>query len=223
MSMKKQEGVAMDDMTLDLTFPFGVSGAFLMNENRFLEIHRMTEEFSLLSLRLQEVEAKIGNCSNSQWLISFRKQCHRLRRDHKRKLVELADSLEIEKSTLTAKKDETRQKLLRLEPTALDSSTLARASYHNPFPFVHQKQTRGKNTAVEARNAAIDCLLHLPNNRTICEHLDDEFPPTKDRPAPQFPDPWFRKFGVMSFVEAYHKCPHLVHSMIGKRRREQSP
>ena len=79
-----------------------------------------------------------------------------------------------------------------------------------------------KDLGVAARNKVIDGLLHLPN-LAICKALDDEFPPTKERPAPQFPDSWFREFGIKFFAEAYNNCPRLVNTMIWRRRKQLSP
>lgn len=212
----------MNDMGLVLSVPVGVSGAFLVDKKRFSEIQKLSIEFSRLSSRLAEVQYKLRRCNDSEWLASFEDRCRRLKRDAKRELVELADSLETEKATLTAKAEEIRQKLLQLEPTALDlNHTLVGASSQYGTPFTKPASKRERNPAIEARNRVIDCQLHLPND-AICEVLDEEFPPLKDRPASQFPNSWFERLGVMSFKEAHCKCPHLVHTLIWKRRKLQS-
>jgi hypothetical protein len=208
----------MNETGLALSAPVGVSGAFLVDKKLFSEIQKLSAEYLRLSSRLAEVLYKLRCCNDPQWFISFENRCRRLKRDPERELVELADSLEIEKAALTAREEETRQKLLQLEPTALDlSHTLAGAASQYRAPFTASK--REKNPAIEARNKVIDCLLHLPNDLAICIALDEEFPPTKDRPASQFPNRWFVRLGVKSFEEAYRKCPHLVHTLIWKRRR----
>jgi hypothetical protein len=201
-----------------------VSGKFLCDKETFSEIRKLFAEFRGLSSKLGKVEYDLRCFDDPEWIASFEKQCQRLKRDPKRQLIARADSLETQKAALASQIDEVRHKLLLLEPTALDirhSLVGAPAQYWHPLPS--PKRRKEKNAAVEARNAAIDCLLHLPNDLAICKALDDEFPPTQDRPAPQLPNSWFERFGVKSFVEAYRKCPHCVHTMIGKRRGLQSP
>ena len=214
----------MSEMGLDLSVPVGVSGAFLCDRARFYEIRELLTEFDRSNSRLSEVEYGLLCCNDPQWLAKFEGRCRQLNRDLEQELVKRAESLEAEKKSLTERIAELRQKLLALEPSALQvHTTLVGPSILYPQPLLNSGPRKERNAAVAARNAAIDCYLQLPNDLAICEALDDEFPPTKDRPAPQFPDPWFQKFGVKSFVEAYYKCPHLVHTLIGKRRTRQSP
>jgi hypothetical protein len=213
----------MNEMGLALSGPVGVSGAFLVDKKRFSAIQKLSVDYSRLSSRLAEVQYKLRCCNDSEWLASFENRCRRLKRDPERELVELADSLEIEKAALTTKVAESRLKLLQLEPTALDLNySLVGASSQYGAPFTRPASKRERNPALEARNKVIDCLLHLLNDLAICKALDEEFPPTKDRPASQFPNRWFVRLGVKSFEEAYCKCPHLVHTLIWKRRRLQS-
>jgi len=213
----------MNEMGLALSGPVGVSGAFLIDKKRFSEIHKLSAEYSRLRSRLAEVLYKLRCCNDSEWLSSFENRYLRLKRDPKRELIELTDRLEIEKAALAARVAESRKRLLQLEPTALDLNySLVGASSAYGAPFTRPASKRERNPAIEARNKVIDCLLHLPNDLAICKAWDDQFPATQDRPAPQFPDRWFERFGVKSFVEAYFKAPHLVHTLIGKRRRLQS-
>lgn len=213
----------MNEMGLALSGPVGVSGAFLIDKERFSEIQKLSAEYSRLSSRLAEVLYKLRCCNDPQWFISLENRCRRLKRDSKQELVELVDVLEIEKAALTTKVAESRRKLLQLEPTALDlNHTLVGASSQYGAPLTRPASKRERNPAIEARNKVIDCLLHLPNDLAICKALDEEFPPPKDRPASQFPNRWFVRLAVKSFEEAYCKCPHLVHTLIWKRRRLQS-
>ena len=214
----------MENTGLELSAPVGVSGKFLCDKEKFSDILKHFIEFRRLNLKLGKVEYELRCFGDPEWIASFEKQCQRLKRDPKRQLVHRADSLETEKAALTSQIEEVRKKLLLLEPTALDTRhTVVGAPEQYWYPLPSPKRPKEKNAAVEARNAAIDCLLDLPNDLAICKALDDDFPSTKDRLAPQLPNSWFEKYGAKSFVQAYYKCPGLVHTMIWRRRRRQSP
>jgi len=139
--------------------------------------------------------------------------------DAKQELVVRARALEAEKRSLCEQRDELKEKLDKMDPSALQVHTSLAGARALCSPQRDLTATRAKDASIAARNKAIDCLLHL-SNLAICKALDDMFRPPH---APQFPDSWFRICGAKSFVEAYHECPHLVHTLISKRRRRQSP
>jgi hypothetical protein len=225
MRVKKHKGGTMESnpeqMGLNLSVPIGVSGAFLTDKARFSEIRQLFTEYSLLIERLAKAQHGLHNCMHPEWLFSFGNRCRRLRLDPNQELVEQERKLSIERTELTIGIEEVRRQLLQLEPRALDAChTMVGA-----LPFLshrrdlQESKRQGRKTpAVEARNSVIDCHLKLPN-LGICQELDGEFPYT-DRPAPQFPDNWFRCFNVKSFLEAYEhgECSRLVQTMISKRR-----
>jgi hypothetical protein len=209
---------------LDLCVPIGVSGAFLTDKTQFSEIRKLFAEHSLLIQKLATVALELQSINHPEWLTWFEKRCQRLKLDSKQALVERERKLCVEKTDLTIRKAEVQRKLLQLEPRALDTChTLVGVA---PFlrygdDFQESKGLGRKSPGVEARNSVIDCHLNL-SNCGVCQELDDEFPHT-DRPAPQFPENWFRRFDVKSFVEAldHSECSRLVRTMISKRRAKK--
>lgn len=209
----------MYESGLDFSAPVGVSGLFLSDDARFLEIRNLLVELDRLNLRLNKTEYDLACCNDPKWLDAFRERCRRSNRDAKQDLVLHAAGLETEKRSLIEKIDQLKQKLLELEPSALQVHTSLAGARALCLPVPSDvTPTRVKDPNVASRNKAIDCLLHL-RNFAICKELDDMFPPPH---APQLLDGWFRRFGVKSFVEAYRKCPRLVHAMIGRRRKLKS-
>lgn len=211
----------MDDSTLDLSAPIGVSGIFLTDTAKFTELHRQFAELLSITSRFEGVDARIRNCNDPAWLISFEKRCLRLNRDPRTELPELVQDLESQKNKLQAQKDETEKTILQLEPTALDvSRTLA--PRFGVFSGQREYPRLKKNPDIAARNTIIDARLDEPNE-VICNALDFELG-QPDRPTQGIPDSWIKKYGVKTFREAYNRCPNLVHAMIWKRRaRRHSP
>jgi hypothetical protein len=222
----KLQGVVMNDQGLELAVPVGVSGAFLRDRKRFEEIRKFRAEFNRSCSMLLETEQKLDLSVDPEWLTAFEQRCNRRKRNLEMALIDEAKSLEEQRTELAARKEEARQKLLELEPHAMDDVrySLVGCPSQNPYFGVGRTQRRQANPDVKTRNEAIDCLLDLPV-LGICKWLDDTFPHSGN-PAPQFPDTWFKRFGVSTFEQAYNnkKCKHLVRTMISKRRnKRQSP
>lgn len=214
----------MNEPDLELSVPVGVSGAFLRDKNRFAEIRRLYSEFNHLCSMLEDIERKLHSCNDPEWLTAFERRCLRLKRDAETALVAEESKLQTRRAELASSKEETRQKLLELEPSALDVHHTLGGSSRYLNPPVERRRQKQVSPEVGTRNKAIDSLLHL-SNLGICKELDDMFP-YSDRPAPQLPHAWPGRFDVKTFEEAYENkvCRHLVHTMISKRRKlSQSP
>lgn len=210
----------MNEQGLELTVPMGVSGAYLLDKARFGQIRIAWRTFYRLRSALLEVEQKLQRCHDPEWLTAFGQRCGRSKSNPEEALTEQVNRLGRQRMTLEAEKEEARSKLLALEPRALDGyQTLAAGS----LPYLHLPPRPARrilrNPAAKSRYEVIDCFLDLPN-KTIAYELDAAFP-FFDRPSPQLPEPWFEKYGVRTFKEAYghKKCKHLLISMISKRRR----
>ena len=198
-------------MTPSLAVSIGVSGAFLCDVERFHKIRRLSAELRTVRAQLCEVEARLRNCNDPDWLFRFGNACQRRRCDPKESFPALAEKLGADRVRLGAQMEELRRKLLELEPTFPLTA-------HSLLQFGPRATRRMKDPAVAARDAVIDARLDHPAP-AICEILDQEFPFT-GRPAPELPDRWFRDFGVKTFVQAYRKCPNRVRKMISVRRRK---
>jgi hypothetical protein len=209
----------MNEQGLELAVPVGVSGAFLRDRNRFEEIRKLRTEFNRLCSMHLETERKLDLFLDPEWLTAFEQRCKRLKRNLEIALIDEDERLERQSTELAARKEEARQRLLELEPNALDvRHLLVGCPSQCPIFPVKRTQQRRTNPEVKTRNEAIDCMLHL-SDLGICGELDDLFPKS-ERPAPQLLDSWVQRFGVTTFVEAYEneECKHLVHSMFSKRR-----
>jgi hypothetical protein len=210
--MKEQERVMNE--TVDVTFPVGVSGMFLRDKVKFSQLDSLFAELSSARKRLSDAEAQLRNCNHPAWLISFEKRCRRLKREPKQELISLVCKLEAEKIVLQATINDVRHKLRQLEPTAFDTITTL-AGLH--LPMAVPARRRMPNPDVIARNAVIDA--HLDHSDfAICQILDVEFSSSNGRIAAGLPDSWEIEYGVLTFCEAYHQCPQLVHTLISKRR-----
>ena len=209
--------VAMGGTTLSLAVPIGVSGAFLHDPGRFIEIHRLSAEFGKVKARLEEVEVRLRNCNEPEWLFRFGKTCERKKGNPKEELPALAEKLEADRARLRAQMEELQLKLREFEPT-LNLTTHSLVETASALQLAPRPTQRMQQPEVAARNAVVDAHLDDPNP-AICEILDQEFPYT-DRPASELPDLWFRDFGVKTFVEAYKKCPNRVQKLISVRRRK---
>ena len=207
----------MEEIKLSLAVPIGVSGAFLYDMERFLEIRRLSAELRSVQAELYEVEARLLNCNDPEWLSRFGNACQRKKCDPKEALPALTEKLEADRARLTARREELRLNLLKLEPTLhLTMHSLVEPA--SALQLAPRPAQRMQQPEVAARNAVIDSQLDLPN-LAICEILDVEFPFT-DRPARELPDGWVRDFSVKTFLEAYQECPNRVHKMISVRRRK---
>jgi len=208
----------MEEVTLNLAVPIGVSGAFLYDMERFLEIRRLSAELRSVQAELYEVEARLLSCNDPEGLSRFGNACQRKKCDPKEALPALTQKLEADRARLKAQMEELRLNLLKLEPT-LHLTMHSLVEPPSPLQLAPRATHRRQDPAVAARNAVIDAYLDQPD-LAICEILDQEFPRT-DGPAPELPDSWFRDFGVKTFIEAYKKCPNRVHKMISVRRRKR--
>jgi len=205
------------EITPSLAVPLGVSGAFLCDVERFHKIRRLSAELRTVRAQLCEVEARLRNCNDPDWLFRFGNACQRRRCDPKESLPALAGKLEADRIRLKAQMEELRLKLHELEPTLhLPAHSLVEPA--SVAQLAPRATHRMKDPALAGRNAVIDARLDHPA-LAICEILDQEFPFT-DRPASQLPDRWVRDFGVKTFVEAYGRCPNRVLKMISVRRRK---
>jgi hypothetical protein len=201
--------------TVETAVRYGISGQFLDNRENFSEISLLFAKLYSSSPKLQAVEEQLRNCNNPGWLIFFENRCKRLRRDPKHDLVSLVQKLEGQKATLQAAVENTRQSILKLEPTAFDTkTTLAGAS-----PMYHATPIRRRigNPDIVSRKAVIDAHRD-ESDKKICTLLDFHLG-VPGRRTLGIPDSWFTKCGVSTFSEAYLKCPELVHPLISKHRR----
>lgn len=208
----------MGETTVSLAVPIGVSGAFLHDPDRFIEIHRLSAEFHKVKAQLQEVEARHRGCNDPEWLFRFGKTCQRENRDPKEEHPALAKKLEADRAGFRAQMEELQLKLRELEPT-LPLTTHSLVEPTLPAQFAPKPTHRMKQPEVAARNTVIDARLDH-SDLAICEILDVEFPFT-DRPARELPDGWVRDFSAKTFVEAYQECPNRVHKLISVRRRKR--
>jgi hypothetical protein len=214
----------MNEEGLELSVPLGISGAFLRDRVRFTALRDLLKKFNHLGRLVYETEQKLDSINDPEWLSVF---------ERRRKPVELAeleitlkleaDGLEKRLVDFTAERNDLCQEILRLEPHAFDVRRSLVGCYpHFPFAYDGLKRRAEPNPEVKARNAVIDCFLGQTDSG-ICGELDEAFPKLPDRPARQFPDTWFLRFGITTFVEAYEdeRCRPLVHAMISKRRRKR--
>ena len=85
----------MSETGLNLSVQPGVSGAFLRDEPRFLEIRKRIAEYDRLKSRLAKVEYELLCCNDPQWLASLKIRCKRLKQDFRRELAKQAEIPEI--------------------------------------------------------------------------------------------------------------------------------
>jgi hypothetical protein len=215
----------MNEEGLELSLPLGVSGAFFHDRGRYTTVRNLLKEFNRLSRLVVETEQKLDSINDPEWLNVF----GRWRKPVGLAELEItlnleADGLEKRLVDFAAKRNDLRQEILKLEPHAFDVRR-SLVGCHPYFRFADDELNllAEPNPEVKARNAVIDCFL-AETNLGICGELDEAFPKPSDRPARQFPDTWFLKFDVTTFVEAYNdkRCRPLVHSMISKRRRKRA-
>jgi hypothetical protein len=201
---------------VDVSVPFGVSGAFLTDEKKFSVICSLSSKLSTGADRLRRIESKLTDCNRPPWLLSFKKKCLRRRQDFRTELVSLVQRLESEKAALTATIARIQADLTELGPTIPETIT--------SLAFSHQASSRSRlmssdsNPDVVARNAIIDGHLG-ERDRAICIALDETFPTPEGRPAKGLPDNWFTTYGAYTYCQAYEKCRQLVQTVISKRRR----
>jgi hypothetical protein len=207
----------MSETVETTTVPFGISGQFLFNPEKFFEISRLSAELDSSSSKLQTVEEQRRRCNDTVWLISFENRCQRLKRDSRHELVSLVEKLETQKAILQAAVDNTRQAILKLEPSALETKTTVAGSLPM-YPATPVRRREG-NPELIARNAVID---DHPNESTksICKLLDFHLG-VPGRCTPGIPPSWVNKFGVTTFTDAYRVCSQLVHTLISKLRRKR--
>lgn len=208
----------MEQTIPSLAAPIGVSGAFLHDTGRFIEIRRLSAEFRKVKSQLYEVEARLLSCNDPEWLFRFGKTCQRKKSDPKEGLPALAEKLEADRARLRAQMEELQLKLRELEPT-LNLTTHGLVEPASALQLAPRPTQRMQQPEVAARNAVIDARLDHPD-LAICEILDLEFCYADRRPS-ELPDRWVRDFGVKTFTEAYEKCPNRVHKMISVRRRKR--
>jgi len=201
--------------TVDVTVPIGVSGVFLQDKQKFSQLASFFAELWSSKRQLQKVELQLLCCNDLTWLSSFENRCRRLKRDPDRGLVSLVAKLETEKDAFQATVTKVRCKILKLEPTALDTVTTMAGAYL-PLTVAPAKRRMPKPDII-ARNAVIDSMLNH-SDFAICQLLDVEFPSNNERPAAGLPDSWEVDYSVLTYCEAYQQCPQLVHTLISKRR-----
>jgi hypothetical protein len=203
--------------TVETSVRQGISGQFLDNPETFSKISRLFVDLSSANNKLQKLEEQHLNCNQPAWLNSFANRCQRLKRDPKPGLVSLVEKLETQKAIFQAAVDNTRQAILKLEPSALDTKTSLAGS---PTMYLATPIKRWiGNPDVVSRNAFIDAHFDQLDEK-LCNLLDFElgFP---GRCTPGIPNSWVNKFGVTTFTDAYRECPQLVHTLISKRRRKR--
>jgi hypothetical protein len=204
--------------TVETAVPIGISGLFLTDRDGFSEISRLFSELYFANKKLHEVQVRLTNCNQHAWLTSFEKRCNRSHRNSNLELTSLAAKLENKKATLVAAIKTIEQKILELDPTALDQKTTLAGSTH-PFLALPDKR-RTLDEDVASRNAVID--LHLDKlDKHVCKILDEKFGLDEGRPSLGIPNRWVEKYDVKSFKDSYAKCPALVHTLISKRRRRR--
>lgn len=163
----------MEETIPSLAVPIGVSGAFLHDTGRFIEIRRLSAELFKVRAQLQEVEARLLSCNDPEWLFRFGNTCQRNKRDPKEELPALTEKLEADRARLKARMEELRLKLLELEPT-LHPTMHSLVEPPSLVQLAPRATHRRQDPAMAARNAVIDSYLDHPD-LAICEILDLEF------------------------------------------------
>lgn len=191
-----------------------VSGAFIMftRNGTLVTVCDMIQERGKIAAELEKIEQQLLSCNNPLALACYARWCEIRKKDFSISLKELAEKLETQKLDL-------RQALQQIDEQLAQLNGASEWTITPQFVSLTPMAATSPDPVMALRQMIIDQNLGKPHFE-ICKLLD--FPWREgEAPAGFFPDSWSRKYGVKTFVAAYHHadCRKLVEPMISKRKQ----
>jgi hypothetical protein len=204
--------------------PVGMSGRYIEMERagNLPEFLKLRKELAKLLQKRDKIDTELISCNERNALEKFAATMKKRGRKVESALRETILSLEEEKRKTDSRIDETRQRLVALDPSLSDQpiTTLAAPLTAVPSVSITAPPKRGPNTRdyVSLRNSIIQKYPNLSAHE-ICKKLDAELHAYKD----DLLEKWKKERGVSSFSQAYRDHPHcrnLIDKMISSARKD---